>query len=166
MIIGKLDFSTCLWGRHKKIGIICVCSLFSEEIRIVISSHSIFRRKVNFQRFENGWEYNGLIAVLTQINAVAMLLLVSRKILRFIVPKSCLAKPTFSRKMEYNHGENQPFQCIGNGSQNEPFPPGSFQDTFIICSVISQQHIFELSLKKHFDSPKSENLQIRQNLIS
>ena len=139
---------------------------FQKKIRIVISSHSIFTRKVNFQRFENGVEYNGLIAVLTQINAVAMLLLVSRKILRFIVPKSCLAKPTFSMKMDENHRENQPFQGIGNGSQNEPFPPGSFQDTFNICSVISQQHIFDFSLKKHFDNPKSENLQIRQNLIS
>ena len=139
---------------------------FQKKIRIVISSHSIFTRKVNFQRFENGWEYNGLIALFTQINAVAMLLLVSQKILRFIFPKSCQAKPTFSMKMDENHKENQPFQGIGNGSQNEPFPPGSFQDTFNICSVISQQHIFDFSLKKHFDSPKSENLQIRQNLIS
>ena len=139
---------------------------FQKKIRIVISSHSIFTRKVNFQRFENGVEYNGLIAVLTQINAVAMLLLVSQKILRFIFPKSCLTKPTFSMKMDDNHRENQPFQCIGNGSQNEPFPPGSLQDTFIIWSVISQQHIFDFSLKKHFDSPKSENLRIRQNPIS
>ena len=69
-------------------------------------------------------------------------------------------------EIDENHRENQPFQCIGNGSQNEPFPPGSFQDTLIICSVISQQHIFDFSLRNQFDSPKSENLQIRQNLIS
>ena len=31
IIIGKLDFSTCLSCCHKKIGILCVCSLLAEE---------------------------------------------------------------------------------------------------------------------------------------
>ena len=34
------------------------------------------------------------------------------------------------------------FQCIRNGPQNLSFCPGSFQDTFIIYSSISHQHIF------------------------
>ena len=34
------------------------------------------------------------------------------------------------------------FQCTRNGSQNLPFCPGSLQDTFIIYSSISHQHIF------------------------
>ena len=34
------------------------------------------------------------------------------------------------------------FQCTRNGPQNLPFCPGSLQDTFIIYSSISHQHIF------------------------
>ena len=33
------------------------------------------------------------------------------------------------------------FQCTRNGPQNLPFCPGSLQDTFIIYSSISHQHI-------------------------
>ena len=34
------------------------------------------------------------------------------------------------------------FQCTRNGPQNLPYCPGSIQDTFIIYSSISHQHIF------------------------
>ena len=49
------------------------------------------------------------------------------------------------------------FQCTRNGSQNLPFCPGSLQDTFIIYSSISHQHIFP----KIFPGKiKTENLKI------
>ena len=41
---------------------------------------------------------------------------------------------TFDGKLE--------LQCTRNGPQNTPFYPGSIQDTFIIYSSISHQHIF------------------------
>ena len=40
------------------------------------------------------------------------------------------------------------FQCTRNDPQNLPFCPGSLQDTFIIYSSISQQHIFKNILRK------------------
>ena len=40
------------------------------------------------------------------------------------------------------------FQCTRNGPQNPPFCPGSLQDTFIIYSSISHQHIFQKYLSK------------------
>ena len=46
------------------------------------------------------------------------------------------------------------FQCSRNGPQNHPFCPGSLQDTFIIYSSISHQHIFP---KTKLDNRKSEN---------
>ena len=50
------------------------------------------------------------------------------------------------------------FQCSRNDPQNPPFCPGSLQDTFIIYSSISRQHIF----RKYFPNKKSrlENLKL------
>ena len=50
---------------------------------------------------------------------------------------------TFDGKLE--------LQCARNGSQNLPFCPGSLQDTFIMYSSISHQHI---SLT-HFEETKT-----------
>ena len=51
------------------------------------------------------------------------------------------------------------FQCTRNGSRNLPFCPGSLQDTFIIYSSISHQHMFQkyFAKKKHWIV---ENLEI------
>ena len=57
------------------------------------------------------------------------------------------------------------FQCSKNGLQNPPFCPGSLQDTFIIYSSISHQHIF----RKYFPNTKNsriENLKIWNFKIS
>ena len=51
------------------------------------------------------------------------------------------------------------FQCSSNGPQNPQFCPGSLQDTFIIYSSISHQHIFQKCLAKRKIS-KIENLEI------
>ena len=54
------------------------------------------------------------------------------------------------------------FQCTRNGTQNPPFCPGSHQDTFIIYSSISHQHI----ARKYFAKRKisiSINRQIRKS---
>ena len=48
-------------------------------------------------------------------------------------------------------------QCIRNGSQNPPFCPWSLQDTFIIYSSISHQHVFQT------DFAKKQNLENRQS---
>ena len=40
------------------------------------------------------------------------------------------------------------FQCTRNGLQNHQFCPGSLQDTFIIYSSISHQHIFRTYFAK------------------
>ena len=49
------------------------------------------------------------------------------------------------------------FQCIRNGPQNPPYCPWSIQDTFIIYSSTSHQHIFQ----KHF--PKITILENRKS---
>ena len=55
------------------------------------------------------------------------------------------------------------FQCSRNGLQNPPFCPGFLQDTFIIYSSISHQHIFRKSFAKttNLENQKSENLNNR-----
>ena len=57
---------------------------------------------------------------------------------------------TFDGKLE--------LQCARNGSQNLPFCPGSLQDTFIIYSSISHQHIFQkhAARKQKLENPKSQ----------
>ena len=47
---------------------------------------------------------------------------------------------TWHQKVHFS--EILEFQCTRNGPQNPPFCPGSLQDTFIIYSSISHQHIF------------------------
>ena len=65
-----------------------------------------------------------------------------------------IRKSTFSEILE--------FQCTRNGPQILPFCPGSLQDTFIIYSSISHQHIFSKILpnqkQRKFEIWKSENL--------
>ena len=63
---------------------------------------------------------------------------------------------TFDGKLE--------LQCTRNGPQNPPFCPGSLQDTFIIYSSISHQHIFQtyfakrkISRIEHLEIWKSKN---------
>ena len=55
-------------------------------------------------------------------------------------------------------------QCSRNSNQNLPFCPGSLQDTFIIYSSISHQHIFRTYFAKsiNLDNRKSENLKIQK----
>ena len=55
-------------------------------------------------------------------------------------------------------------KCIRNGIQNPPYCPGSLQDTFIIYSSISHQHIFPTYFppKKHLENRKSENLKFQK----
>ena len=43
---------------------------------------------------------------------------------------------------------NLTFQCTRNGLQNFPYCPGSIQDTFIIYSSISHQHISQIDFAK------------------
>ena len=50
-------------------------------------------------------------------------------------------------------------QCTRNGPQTPPFCPGSLQDTFIICSSISHQHMFQKYVAKRKIS-RIENLKI------
>ena len=46
---------------------------------------------------------------------------------------------TWHQKVHFS--EILEFQCTRNGPQNLPFCPGSLQDTFVIHSSISHQHI-------------------------
>ena len=67
---------------------------------------------------------------------------------------------TWHRKVHFSTFSGKlTFQSIRNGSQNHPFCPGSLQDTFIIYSSISHQHIFQTYLAKRKIS-RIENLQI------
>ena len=56
---------------------------------------------------------------------------------------------TFDGKLE--------LQCTRNGIQNPPYCPGSLQDTFIIYSSISDQHIFQKYVARR---KNLENLEI------
>ena len=56
---------------------------------------------------------------------------------------------TWHRKVHFSTFSGKlTFQSTRNGPQNLPFCPGSLQDTFIIYSSISHQHIFENILHK------------------
>ena len=54
------------------------------------------------------------------------------------------------------------FQCTRNGPQNPPCCPGSPRNTFIIFSLIFQNHIFQIGFaqKQNLENKKSENLKI------
>ena len=52
-------------------------------------------------------------------------------------------------------------QCTRNGPQNPPYCPGSLQDTFVIYSSISRQHVFRTYFAKRKNS-KIENLEISE----
>ena len=55
------------------------------------------------------------------------------------------------------------FQCTRNDPQNPPYCPGSLQDTFIIYSSISHQHIFRKYVPwKNLENRTSENLKIQK----
>ena len=60
------------------------------------------------------------------------------------------------------------FQCSRNGPQNPPFCPGSFQDTIIIYSSISHQHIFQkyFPRKRNLENRKSENLKFQKTQVT
>ena len=54
------------------------------------------------------------------------------------------------------------FQSSRNGLQNPPFCPGSLQDTFIIYSSISHQHLFPQYVpQKNLENRQSENLKFQ-----
>ena len=55
-------------------------------------------------------------------------------------------------------------QCARNGPQNPPFCPGPVQDTFIIYSSISHQHIVRtyFATKRNLENQKPGNLKIQK----
>ena len=58
------------------------------------------------------------------------------------------------------------FQSSRNGPQNPLFCPGSLQDTFIIYSSISHQHIFPKYFPKtNIENRKSENLKFQKTRL-
>ena len=68
---------------------------------------------------------------------------------------------TWHRKVNFSTFSGKlTFQSTRNGPQNLPFCPGSLQDTFIIYSSISHQHIFRtyFANKTNLDNRKSGNL--------
>ena len=67
---------------------------------------------------------------------------------------------TWGQKVHFStfHGKLS-FQCTRNGPQNPPFCPGPLQDTFIIYSSISHQHIFRTYFAKRNIS-RMDNLKI------
>ena len=57
---------------------------------------------------------------------------------------------TWHRKVNFSTFSGKlTFQSTRNGPQNLPFCPGPLQDTFIIFSSISHQHIFRKYFKKN-----------------
>ena len=56
------------------------------------------------------------------------------------------------------------FQSSRNGIQNPPYCPGSLQDTFIIYSSISHQHLFRkyFPTNNNLEKRKSENLKFQK----
>ena len=56
------------------------------------------------------------------------------------------------------------FQCTRNGIQNLPYCPGSIQDTFVIYSSISRQHISRtyFTSNKNLENRNYENLKIQK----
>ena len=72
---------------------------------------------------------------------------------------------TWHRKVHFStFSGHVTFQCTRNGIQNHPFCPGSLQDTFIIYSLIFQQHIFQTCFfkKKHLENRTSGNMEIQK----
>ena len=66
---------------------------------------------------------------------------------------------TWHQKVHFStFGGKLKFRCPRNGSQNHPFCPGSIQDTFIIYSSISHQHMFQKYFAKR--NKPIENLKI------
>ena len=66
---------------------------------------------------------------------------------------------TWHRKVNFSTFSGKlTFQSTRNGLQNLPFCPGPLQDTFIIFSSISHQHVF----RKYFSNknPKNRKLEI------
>ena len=64
---------------------------------------------------------------------------------------------TWHRKVHFSTFSGKlTFQCTRNGFQNPTFCPGSLQDTFIIYSSISHQHVSQ----KKIENRTSENLKI------
>ena len=60
---------------------------------------------------------------------------------------------TWHRKVNFSTFSGKlTFQSTRNGPQNLPFCPGSLQDTFIIFSSISHQHIFRKYFSKKNDA--------------
>ena len=71
---------------------------------------------------------------------------------------------TWHRKVHFSIFSGKlTFQSTRNGSQNPPFCPGSLQDSFIIYSSISHQHIFRTYCwKRKNENRKSENLKFQK----
>ena len=62
---------------------------------------------------------------------------------------------TWHRKVNFSTFSGKlTFQSTRNGLQNLPFCPGSLQDTFIICSSMSHQHIFSKIFFKKIENWK------------
>ena len=67
---------------------------------------------------------------------------------------------TWYQKVHFSTFDGQlTFQCSRNGPQNLPICPGPLQDTFIIYSSISHQHIFQkyFANNNNLENRKSEN---------
>ena len=72
---------------------------------------------------------------------------------------------TWHRKVHFSTFSGKlTFQSSRNGLQNPPFCPWSLQDTFIIYSSISHQHILHKYVpgKTNFENRKSENLKFQK----
>ena len=67
---------------------------------------------------------------------------------------------TWHRKVNFSTFDGKlELHCTRNGPQNLPYCPGSVQDTFIIYSSISHQHLFRKYVGKRKNS-NIENLKI------
>ena len=72
---------------------------------------------------------------------------------------------TWHRKVHFSQFSGKlTFHSTRNGPQNPQFCPGSLQDTFIIYSSISHQHIFRklFPKQKNLENRKSENLKFQK----
>ena len=71
---------------------------------------------------------------------------------------------TWDRKVHFSTFSGKlTFQSSRNGFQYPPYCPGSLQDTFIIYSSISHQHIFQKYCPtKNLENRKSENLKFQK----
>ena len=73
-----------------------------------------------------------------------------------------------SKSPLFNISGKLTFQSSRKGLQNPPFCPGSLQDTFIIYSSISHQHMFRkyCTQTKDLENWKSENIKSRSWKVS